>query len=149
MLIWYLFLLFFLSTGVIDDDVQDYRMDQGIRKIRTYLEWCSKLINDHKIWVLVKVPHEKEHLDTIVHMALETTRVCSILLQPVMPDLTEQILDRIGVSKDERTFKHSQVSFVIPENGLPLGYREKDIFMKKISFNDIGVEKSKETVQNR
>lgn len=34
---------------------------------------------------------------------LETLRVCSILLQPFIPDKAGELLDALGVPKDERT----------------------------------------------
>lgn len=37
---------------------------------------------------------------------METLRVCSILLQPLIPDIAAQVLDRLGVSDDDRLFRH-------------------------------------------
>lgn len=46
-------------------------------------------------------------LSTVIYTMAETLRVCSILLQPYMPDRAAEALNRLGVSPSRRTFKHA------------------------------------------
>nr|XP_032811476.1 methionine--tRNA ligase, mitochondrial [Petromyzon marinus] len=41
--------------------------------------------------------HGKMWHDTVLHVAMETLRVCGILLQPAVPGLASKLLDRLGI----------------------------------------------------
>lgn len=60
-----------------------------------------------KPWELKK-QRETEKLDTVLHLTLETLRVCGILLQPMIPNISRKLLDRINVAQDERTFESTK-----------------------------------------
>ncbi|GFN86910.1 methionine--tRNA ligase, mitochondrial [Plakobranchus ocellatus] len=51
------------------------------------------------------------HLDTVLHIAMETLRVSGIILQPVVPDLADRLLTRLGIPKTERTYAHAQTPY--------------------------------------
>lgn len=71
-----------------------------------YIRWSNKLFNDHEPWHICKDPANDNHLNCLLHVTMETLRVCSILLQPLIPDIAAQVLDRLGVSEDDRLFRH-------------------------------------------
>lgn len=71
-----------------------------------YIRWSNKLFNDHEPWHMCKDPASDKHLNCLLHVTMETLRVCSILLQPLIPDIAAQVLDRLGVSEDDRLFRH-------------------------------------------
>lgn len=47
------------------------------------------------------------HLSTVIYALAETLRICSILLQPYMPDRAAEALNRLGVSPSRRTFEYA------------------------------------------
>ncbi|XP_062608990.1 methionine--tRNA ligase, mitochondrial-like [Saccostrea cucullata] len=71
-----------------------------------YLRWSNKLFNDHEPWRLCKDPGSESHVHCVLHLNMETLRVCSILLQPLIPDIANQVLDRLGISKGHRLIRH-------------------------------------------
>lgn len=71
-----------------------------------YIRWSNKLFNDHEPWHMCKDPANDNHLNCLLHVTMETLRVCSILLQPLIPDIAAQVLDRLGVTDDDRLFRH-------------------------------------------
>ncbi|XP_048746249.2 methionine--tRNA ligase, mitochondrial-like isoform X2 [Ostrea edulis] len=71
-----------------------------------YIRWSNKLFNDHVPWKLCKDPANDRHLHCLLHVTMETLRVCSILLQPLIPHIAGQVLDRLGISKGDRLIKH-------------------------------------------
>nr|CAH7757054.1 unnamed protein product [Callosobruchus chinensis] len=58
-----------------------------------------------KPWELKKKPDSQLELNVVLHLTLETLRVVGILLQPMIPRLSEQLLDKINVRKEERYFE--------------------------------------------
>nr|XP_022288911.1 methionine--tRNA ligase, mitochondrial-like [Crassostrea virginica] len=50
-----------------------------------YIRWSNKLFNDHEPWYLCKDPTNDRHVNCLLHVTMETLRVCSILLQPLIP----------------------------------------------------------------
>ncbi|XP_065925280.1 methionine--tRNA ligase, mitochondrial isoform X1 [Magallana gigas] len=71
-----------------------------------YIRWSNKLFNDHEPWHMCKDPANDNHLNCLLYVTMETLRVCSILLQPLIPDIAAQVLDRLGVRDDDRLFRH-------------------------------------------
>lgn len=54
---------------------------------------------------LIQNPFDRPWLDSIIHVTMETLRVCGILTQPIVPDLTDRLLTKIGVEKMERSWE--------------------------------------------
>lgn len=48
-------------------------------------------------------------MDTCIYLALETVRICSILLQPVIPKGTDAVLTQLSIPQDQRTFEFTAV----------------------------------------
>lgn len=57
-----------------------------------------------KPWELKKNPNETVKLETVLHITLESLRVCGIILQPVIPELSQTILDKLSVDVRKRTW---------------------------------------------
>ncbi|KAF5273898.1 hypothetical protein FQA39_LY01013 [Lamprigera yunnana] len=55
-----------------------------------------------KPWELKKKETSLDRLHVVLHITMETLRLCSIILQPIIPNLSEQILNKLGVPKDKR-----------------------------------------------
>lgn len=61
-----------------------------------------------KPWELKKNPSSAEQLNAVLHITLETLRVCGILLQPMIPRLAGNLLNKINVPIDRRSFECSK-----------------------------------------
>ena len=57
-------------------------------------------IDRHAPWELVHVPDQHEWLQTVLAVVMETVRLGSILLYPVIPTSAREILRRIGFEHD-------------------------------------------------
>ena len=57
-------------------------------------------IDRHAPWELVRVPDQLSWLQTVLSVAVETVRLGSILLYPVIPTSAREILQRIGFEQD-------------------------------------------------
>ncbi|XP_074658159.1 methionine--tRNA ligase, mitochondrial-like [Tubulanus polymorphus] len=103
-----------LLSGLIDlphevaDQFAERHVYKAIDAIMSQLHATNAFIQYSEPWTLYKQPDDADNLkqiDNIVHVVLENLRVCSILLQPVVPRLAETLLDRLGIASDERSFE--------------------------------------------
>ena len=66
------------------------------------LRHTNAFVQKHEPWRIKDIPEEQPWLDTILHVAMETVRVSAILLQPVVPKMAADLLERLNVSREER-----------------------------------------------
>ncbi|GAV54749.1 hypothetical protein ZYGR_0AS00710 [Zygosaccharomyces rouxii] len=69
------------------------------------------IINDANAFMQNAKPWTKEPVaqDAIIFLCMETSRILSILCQPIIPDLAAKLLDRIEVEKKNRTVEFSRI----------------------------------------
>jgi methionyl-tRNA synthetase len=64
-------------------------------------------------WNLVKACEQdpadeaRTKLNKVIYYVNESLRIAGILLQPIMPAKMTELLDSLGVSKEQRTFQHA------------------------------------------
>ena len=101
-------MFFIVLADTIDRHFQEGNVYKALILIHEYFMWTNKLIDDHKVWILVKNPESEQHLDCVLHMVFETLRVCVIMLQPIIPNMAARMLDRINVPSRERTIDNTR-----------------------------------------
>ena len=91
---------------------------KAIDKIMFVLRLNNGLFELLKPWKLIKLKDSdlasQEVYTNLLAVTFETLRVCSILLQPVVPKLSRSALDRLDVSG--RMWKDAKVSFELSYN---------------------------------
>ena len=71
---------------------------------------------------------------SVLHCSYEVLRVCAILLQPAVPEISEKMLNRLGVPLENRFLEDAQDSFGVLEGeeyeraGRNLGPGQGEIF---------------------
>ncbi|RWS17821.1 methionyl-tRNA synthetase-like protein [Dinothrombium tinctorium] len=96
---------------------EDANFYLGVDAIVHCLRNGNKLFQEFKPWELVKNENEKETLDCVIYTIFETLRICSILLQPIIPLLTERVLTKLNIPKNERTWNHAKPCFLPTVHG--------------------------------
>lgn len=69
------------------------------------------IINDSNSLMQISKPWEKAEVqqDAIIFLCIETSRILSILCQPIIPTLSKKFLDRIDVKQENRTLEFSKL----------------------------------------
>lgn len=76
-------------------------VDQVISVLHTGNNFFETL----KPWELKKgSADELNRLETIIAITLETLRVCGIILQPIIPELSEKLLNKLNVEMENRSW---------------------------------------------
>lgn len=60
---------------------------------------ANLFVDQTKPWLLVKDPQSTAALDASLHAVFEVLRISSIMLQPVIPDITEHVLTTLNVEQ--------------------------------------------------
>ncbi|KAF9305622.1 methionyl-tRNA synthetase [Mortierella antarctica] len=94
---------------IVDEAMTGYKTTQATGAIFDMLAEANAHFSHSAPWKLAKEPSSKERLDTVLWYAMESTRQAALLLQPIMPSKTAEILDQLGVRSDERTWSHAQL----------------------------------------
>jgi methionyl-tRNA synthetase len=65
-----------------------------------------------KPWELKKSSNENDvrRLETILGITLETLRICGIILQPMVPEFSKRLLDRINIPLEIRYWKDTKLN---------------------------------------
>jgi len=77
---------------------------KGIGSIVATLHAGNRFFESQKPWELSK-KQLSPHLHCVLHLTMETLRVCGILLQPVVPELSDMLLKKLGIPKEKCMWK--------------------------------------------
>lgn len=79
---------------------------KALEAISTCVRQTNGFVQRHTPWKLDRRDDEDQRwLDTIIHISLECLRIYGTLLQPVVPEISNKLLTRLGVQPGERNWK--------------------------------------------
>ncbi len=88
-------------------DFDTLHISDGINKVMDLLRKSNKYIDETMPWVLAKDESKKDKLETVLFNLLESIRVSSILLSPIMPTTSEKIGQQINNNSKTLEFKEN------------------------------------------
>lgn len=93
-----------LSTlqDVVSQHYHSFNFYKGITIVLKTLYLCNKFFEEMKPWELRKDEANLVKLMCILHITLETLRICSIALQPIIPDISEKIFRKLNIPIHKR-----------------------------------------------
>jgi len=89
---------------VYETNMEKLAVQNALTDVMKVTSRANKYIDETKPWILAKDEAEKARLAAVLYNLLETIRICSILLTPVMPQSCEKIFSQIGTPQEYRTF---------------------------------------------
>ena len=75
---------------------EERKFHRAVEGIRSLLAAADKYINDMAPWKLAKDESARGDLERVLRCALEVVRIAAVLLSPIMPAKTREILDYLG-----------------------------------------------------
>jgi len=93
-----------------ETNMEKYAFQNAIVEVLNVTSRANKYIDETTPWVLAKDDDKKPRLAAVMYNLLETIRICTVLLEPVMPDACEKIFSQIGVAPELKTYE-SATSF--------------------------------------
>lgn len=83
----------------------------AIDEIVSTLHMTNGMLQETNFWSFAKDPAMNNQLNAILALVFESLRICAIILQPVIPNMSERILNTLNVQ--ERSWDDAQFSFDI------------------------------------
>ncbi|KAL0276660.1 UNVERIFIED_CONTAM: hypothetical protein PYX00_004184 [Menopon gallinae] len=83
---------------------ENFEFCKGITEIMRAISLANKFIETKEPWKL-KNRSQRDEVRSTIHIALETLRICGILLQPVVPKIADSLLKVLSVDAEHRSFE--------------------------------------------
>lgn len=91
---------------VVERHYESMQVYKALEAISACVRQTNGFLQRHTPWKLDRRDaKDRRWLDTILHVSLECLRIYGTLLQPVVPDISNRLLTRIGVKPHERSWK--------------------------------------------
>ena len=87
------------SSIDIKEHLDQFKMDKLLHEIMTFIRSVNGYMEKHQPWKMIK--EDQESAGNILYHAAESLRVAAIMLSPVMPEKSQEILDVLG-AKDSK-----------------------------------------------
>ena len=110
--------------GTYERHMESYAFSHALEEVFAVTSRANKYIDETMPWVLAKDDSNKPRLNTVLYNLLETIRICTVMLRPMMPQCCEEIFDQIGVCAELREF----------DCCLEFGQLPRDVSVKKGSI---------------
>lgn len=97
-----------MFTDTCYDHYQEYNFYKVVDSVMATLHSANLFFETTKPWEMRKVPQRKPELEVTLHMVMETLRISAIILLPIIPNLSEKILDKLNVPKTDRFWSNTK-----------------------------------------
>jgi methionyl-tRNA synthetase len=94
------------------ENFEKFKLPYAVDAILKALSSANAYFTENQPWHLVKsakTSQEKEKLENVLYLSIESCRIAAILLQPLMPSKMSSLLDHLGVPMNERSIDFAQV----------------------------------------
>ncbi|RIA86016.1 tRNA synthetases class I (M)-domain-containing protein [Glomus cerebriforme] len=120
-------IFFYYFTDLVDKHFQHMEFGKGLSLIFDTIAEANKYFTNNEPWKLINDIDQKETVENTLFYAAETARISGILLQPIMPTKMSELLDKLGIQKDQRTWEYAKFG---------RGWNLKNNHDSKIKFQD-------------
>ncbi len=80
--------------------MDDFAFSRALEAAWSIVARVDKIISDAKPWELAKSVEQRETLNAVLYRAAESLRWLCVLLFPVMPEASREILNQLGLDED-------------------------------------------------
>ncbi|KRZ52677.1 Methionine--tRNA ligase, mitochondrial [Trichinella nativa] len=121
--------------SIVGQQYDKMQFSNGINSIVTVVKKANAFVQHFSPWHLAKDKNANSLLDTVLHLAHQTLRTCGILLKPVVPNIADEMLNRLSVSSDESNYSDCAKAASKSRyfSGKPLNHQKDLILFPRIS----------------
>lgn len=100
-----------LASGLPDIAFEHYKSGNiylVIEQVIKTLHAANGFYQIFRPWELRKSPEQLLKLEAVLHLAFETLRICGIIMQPILPEMSGKLLDKMNIEETRRTWEDSK-----------------------------------------
>uniref|UniRef100_A0A1B6G566 Methionine--tRNA ligase, mitochondrial n=1 Tax=Cuerna arida TaxID=1464854 RepID=A0A1B6G566_9HEMI len=90
----------------VEEHYSSFNYYRGVDVIVSALHEANRFFEAKQPWVLRRSAESTDHLNCVLHVTMETLRVCGIALQPIVPHMSQLLLDKLNIPRTERLWEH-------------------------------------------
>ncbi|XP_053180103.1 methionine--tRNA ligase, mitochondrial [Scomber japonicus] len=91
--------------ALVEQHYESMHMYKALEAITACVRQTNGFVQRHTPWKLDRRDSRHQRwLDTIIHVSLECLRIYGTLLQPIVPEISNKLLSRLGVQPGERSW---------------------------------------------
>ncbi|XP_035525024.1 methionine--tRNA ligase, mitochondrial [Morone saxatilis] len=136
--------------AVVEQHYESMHVYKALEAIGACVRQTNGFVHRHAPWKLDNRDSEAQRwLNTIIHVSLECLRIYGTLLQPIVPEISNKLLSRLGVRPDERSW--ADLNFLpryqgmdCPFEGRALGSHSGVLF-SRLETHNVDKQKPKKT----
>ncbi|XP_051274911.1 methionine--tRNA ligase, mitochondrial [Dicentrarchus labrax] len=136
--------------AVVEQHYESMHVYKALEAISACVRQTNGFVHRHAPWKLDNRDSEDQRwLNTIIHVSLECLRIYGTLLQPVVPEISNKLLSRLGVRPHERSW--ADLNFLpgyqgmdCPFEGRALGSHSGVLF-SRLETHNVDKQKPKKT----
>ncbi len=88
-------------ADVYEKSMDDIHIQDAVTEVMKVLNRANKYIDETEPWVLAKDEGKADRLAAVLYNLLETIRITTITLAPIMPGSAQEVYRRIGIADKE------------------------------------------------
>ena len=100
--------------GRYEAEMEKFQLQNGLDEIFKVVDRANKYIDETAPWALGKDESKRARLSSVLYNLLETIRICTTLLQPVMPESCGKIFAKLGIDDSLHTWEQAAQWGVLP-----------------------------------
>lgn len=100
--------------GKYEAQMEKFAFQNSLIEVFNVISKANKYIDETTPWILAKEESDRPRLASVLYNLLETLRVCTILLQPYMPESCEKIFTQTGVPAALRAWESAGQFGLLP-----------------------------------
>jgi methionyl-tRNA synthetase len=119
--------------------IEQFKFKEGLQLCMDLARAGNKYLADTEPWHLIKT--DKEHVGTILHMALQLTANLSILLEPFLPFTSHRLRTMLGITSSEAAQWAQAGSLALVQPGTAL--QTPTLLFEKITDEQIAIQQQR------
>lgn len=101
---------------IYEQNMESFLTQAAVLEVFKVISRANKYIDETSPWVLAKDEKNRARLATVMYNLLETIRITTTLLQPVMPSSCEKAFVQIGAEEKDKLWENADTFGVLPLN---------------------------------
>lgn len=101
------------------ESYEEYNLHHVVDAVMSMLHCANKMVEYHEPWQLKKRVDDAdsiEQLKAVISLALESSRISALILYPIIPRLSNSLLDFLNVPKERRMWTNTAPEFLNSSN---------------------------------
>ena len=130
--------------------MQQLQFHKALMEIWEVINHVNRYVDKSAPWVLARDPQQQPRLHTVLNYSLETLKIVAVLLAPIMPDASKEVLNRLGLELEPmklRLDRHAAWGTLRPETPTRRGKSLFPRIERKLEATEAEVDSKKPTVK--